>query len=80
MLAAILEFKLSASIQVLVLCSMTDYTFNFRMQTIHDSRSIVTLIEKIATSTPKRGKYLPLHTLDPQIFLKERDIDMAMVQ
>lgn len=49
------------------------------MQTIYDSRSIFTISEQTnETSTPKRGNYLPLHTLDPKIFLTERDIDMAM--
>jgi len=32
------------------------------------------------TSKTKRGKYLPLPTLYPNIFLTERDIDMTMVQ
>jgi len=31
------------------------------------------------TSKTKRGKYLPLSTLYPNIFLTERDIDMGMV-
>ena len=61
---------------------MIDYTFSFWIQTIHDSTSIFTVIEKIATSTPKRGKYLPqylpLHTLDHQILLAERAIGMTM--
>src|SRR6218665_885495 len=36
--------------------------------------------KKIITSKTKRGKYLPLPTLSPNIFLTERDIDMGMVQ
>ena len=32
------------------------------------------------TSKMKRGKYLPLPTLYPNIFLTECDIDMVMVQ
>jgi len=31
-------------------------------------------------SKMKQGIYLPQHTLDPKIFLTERDIDMGMVQ
>jgi len=50
------------------------------MQTIHDRKSIFTLQEKIMTSKRKRGKYLPLPTLYPNIFLTARDIDMGMVQ
>jgi len=50
------------------------------MQTIHDTRSIFTLEENIMTSKKKRGKYLPLPTLYPNIFLTECDIDMGMVQ
>src|SRR6218665_2361982 len=48
------------------------------MQTVHDPRSIFTLWEKIMTSKTKRGKYLPLPTLYPKIFLTERDIDMGI--
>jgi len=51
------------------------------MQTIHDPRSIITLYEKIMTSKTKRGKYLPLYTLDPQIYFNATShTDLAIVQ
>ena len=49
------------------------------MQTIRYSRSVFTLIEKNSDVDAEEGHYFPLHTLDSQLFLTERDIGMDMV-